>query len=110
VGRIMLGYQQVRIDTPPGEIAAGRQLLEDFAAQRGFTLGTVHVERNVNEPCSALVALIEAARLGRRAGVAAVGVPRAADLGRIKRVQQLTRDRLVRESGLPVVVVEWWRS
>jgi N-acyl-D-aspartate/D-glutamate deacylase len=106
----MFGYQQVRIDTPPDVVSEGRRLLEVFAAKRGFTLGAVYVEQDVNEPCSALVALIAAARRGRGGGLRAVGVPRAADLGRLDRVQRLTRERLERECGVPVMVAEWWPS
>jgi hypothetical protein len=110
VRAVLLGYQQVRIDTPPADVTNGRLLLEAFAARQGLTFGPVYLEQNVNEPCSALVALIEAARTGRGRGVVAVGVPRVADLGRIARVQRLTRERMQRESGLPVMIAEWWQS
>jgi hypothetical protein len=100
---IMVGYQQVRVSSSPEDVARGRELLADYAARESFSLGDILVERDVNRPCSALVALIE---LVRRSDVAVVATP--FDLGRLPRVQRLTRERLEREGGVRVVVVEPW--
>jgi len=99
---LLLGYQQVRVDAPRDAVAGGRQLLAIFAAREGFALGEVFVERDVNRPCSALVALIEAAR---RCGATAVAVPTSEDLGRLPRVRHLMQRRLEREAGVRVLIV-----
>jgi hypothetical protein len=77
--------------------------LAEFTAREGFALTQVFVEQEPNRPCSALVALIEAVRRG---GIAAVAVPTLEDLGRLPRVRRLMRDRLQREAGVRVLVVE----
>jgi hypothetical protein len=100
---ILFGYQTVRLSTTPTEIAEGRRSLRQFAAQEGFALAEIFVEQDINRPCSALVALIESAV---RTRVAAIAVPTPSDLGRLPRVQGLTRARLEREAGVPVLVVE----
>jgi hypothetical protein len=99
---LLFGYQQVRLDAPRDAAARGQRLLANFAAREGFALGGVFVERDVNRPCSALVALIDAAR---RCGATAVAVPTAEDLGRLPRVRHLMRRRLEREAGCRVLVV-----
>jgi hypothetical protein len=104
---LLLGYQLVRIDTPRIEVTNGRRLLKAYAARRGFALGPLYIEQNVNEPCSALVAVIDANAQRSRPWVTAVGVARATDLGRLRRVQRLTSERLERECGVPVLVAEW---
>jgi hypothetical protein len=101
----MVGYQQVRVSSSPDDVARGRRALVDYAAREGFALADVLVERDANRPCSALVALID---LVRGSDVAAVAVPTPLDLGRLPRVQRLTRERLEREGGVRVIVVEPW--
>jgi len=100
---ILVGYQTVRVDASRSDVARGRGLLGRFAAREGFALVGIFVERDVNRPGSALVALIETARRG---GVSAIAVPTPADLGSLARVQRLTRERLERETGLRVLIVE----
>jgi hypothetical protein len=99
---ILFGYQTVRLSTPAEAVAKGREELAAFALREGFALGEVFVERDVDRPCSALAALISAAR---RSGVAAVAVPTTDDLGRLPRVRWLMRYRLEREAGVRVLVV-----
>jgi hypothetical protein len=100
---ILVGYQTIRIDTSSDDVARGRQLLAEFAAREGFALTEIYVERDPNRPCSALTALIEAAR---RDSIAAVAVPTLDDLGRLPRVRRIMRDRLQRDAGVRVLVVE----
>jgi hypothetical protein len=100
---ILFGYQTVRLNTPAEEVAKGREALAAFALREGFALGEVFVERDADRPCSALAALICAAR---RSGVAAVAVPTTDDLGRLPRVRWLMRYRLEREAGVRVLVVQ----
>ena len=100
---ILFGYQTVRVSTPAAEVARGRDALAAFAIREGFALGEVFVERDVDRPCSALAALISAAR---RSNVAAVAVPTTADLGKLPRVRWLMRYRLEREAGVRVLVVQ----
>jgi hypothetical protein len=100
---ILFGYQTVRLSTPVEEVAQGREALAAFALREGFALAEVFVERDVDRPCSALSALISAAR---RAQVEAVAVPTAADLGKLPRVRWLMRYRLEREAGVRVLVVQ----
>jgi hypothetical protein len=102
---VLVGYQVVRVSSSMDEVARGRRALADYAAREGFSLGDVLVERDVNRPCSALVALID---LVRGSDVGVVAVPTPLDLGRLPRVQRLTRERLEREAGVRVVVVEPW--
>jgi len=99
---ILFGYQTVRSSTPAEAVAKGREELAAFAIREGFALGEVFVERDVDRPCSALAALIAAAR---RSPVAAVAVPTTDDLGRLPRVRWLMRYRLEREAGVRVLVV-----
>jgi hypothetical protein len=101
---VLVGYQVVRVSSSVDELTRGRRLLAEYAAKEGFSLGDVLVERDVNRPCSALVALIGLVR-GSDIGVA---VPTPLDLGRLPRVQRLMRERLEREAGVRVVVVEPW--
>jgi hypothetical protein len=100
---ILVGYQTVRLNTSARDVARGRRQLANFAAREGFALAGIFMERDANRPCSALVALIETARRG---GVSAIAVPTPADLGSMARVQRLTRERLERETGLRVLIVE----
>jgi hypothetical protein len=99
--RFSLVTKAVRLGTTPTEVMRGRRLLNQFAAREGFALAEIFVEQDVNQPCAALVALIETAR---RCGVVAVAVPSLNDLGRLPRVQYLTRARLEREAGVRVLV------
>jgi hypothetical protein len=100
---VLFGYQCVRLGTPPDQVVRGRRLLAEYAAREGFALAEVYVDDDVNRPDSALVALIAAATRG---GVAAVAVPTLEDLGRLPRVRRLWRERLQREAGVRVLVVE----
>lgn len=100
---ILFGYQTVRVSTPADEVARGREALAAFALREGFALAEVFVERDVDRPCSALTALISAAR---RSNVKAVAVPTSADLGTLPRVRWLMRYRLEREAGVRVLVVQ----
>jgi|tagenome__1003787_1003787.scaffolds.fasta_scaffold20899755_3 hypothetical protein len=100
---ILFGYQTVRVSTPAGAVFRGREALADFAHREGFALGEVFVERDVDRPCSALTALICAAR---RSNVMAVAVPTTADLGKLPRVRWLMQHRLEREAGVRVLVVQ----
>jgi hypothetical protein len=98
---ILVGYQTVRVSTSYEEVEHGRRLLAEFAAREGYALAGIFVERDANHPCSALVALIETAQRG---DISAIAVPTRADLGGLPRVQRLTRERLIRETGVPVVI------
>ena len=100
---ILFGYQTVRVSSSAAEVAKGREALAAFAIREGFALAEVFVERDVDRPCSALAALICAAR---RSNVAAVAVPTSADLGKLPRVRWLMRYRLEREAGVRVLVVQ----
>ena len=100
---ILFGYQTVRVSTPAEDVARGREALAAFAIREGFALAEVFVERDIDQPCSALSALISAAR---RSNVAAVAVPTTADLGRLPRVRWLMRYRLEREAGVRVLIVQ----
>lgn len=100
---ILLGYQTVRVGTPQFEVARGRRVLAKYAAREGFALAEIFVDQDPNRPCSAMAALIEVAR---RSGVAAIVVPTLTDLGRLPRVQRLTRERLEREAGVRVLIAE----
>ena len=98
---LALGYQQVRLDTRPGEIEAGRDQLVRYCQREGFALGEIFVESDINRQCSALAALI---------GVATANAPvtilvaSANDLGVMPRVRAATRARIIRETGCPVVI------
>lgn len=99
---LLFGYQAVRLGTTRAQLVAGRDALVAFARAEGYALGEVFVEHDVNRPTSALVALIAASQAGE---VKAIAVPSLSDLGRIPRVQQMTRRRLEREAAVPVLVV-----
>lgn len=99
---LALGYQQVRLDTRPGEIDAGRDHLAHFCEREGYALGEIFVESDINRQCSALAALIGVARAQSRPVTIVVACEN--DLGVMPRVRHATRARIIRETGCRVVV------
>jgi hypothetical protein len=100
---LLYGYQNVLATATPEDAEAGRRALTAFAIREGFALAQIFVESNHLEPGSALEALIDAVR---RDQVEAVAVPRLTDLGRVKRIQRLVRERLQREAHVRILVIE----
>lgn len=99
---LLFGYQMARLDTTQDELLAGRAALVAFAQREGYALAEVYLESDLNRPTSALAALIAASR---QRHVTAIAVPAATDLGRLKRVQELTKRRLERETNVPVLII-----
>ena len=100
---LLLGYQRIRITAPDEEIARARAALVTFSYREGFALAEIFAEADESRPYYALCALIDACR---RIDVAAVVVPTLSDLGMNAVAQVELRQRLQRETGVPVLVVE----
>jgi len=100
---ILLGYQTVHIDTSAYQVRTARRELAAFAQREGYALTDVFLESAEENSFAALTAVIESAR---NPEVAAIAVPTSTDLGPMPRAQQETRQRLERESGVPVMVVD----
>jgi hypothetical protein len=99
---LLFGYLRLRITDRPGRAASAQQVIRDFAEREGYTLAQVYVEANENSPCAALVQLIDAVR---RWDGAAVAVPDQDDLGIYAPARKQLRQRLLREAGVPVIVI-----
>lgn len=100
---LLLGYQRIRITRSVAEVERARVALVTFSDREGFALAEIFVEADESRPFSALCALIEACR---RIDVAVVAVPTLSDLGMNTAAQLELRQRLRRETGVPVLVVE----
>lgn len=100
---LLLGYQRIRITASDAEVARGRAALVSFSNREGYALAEIFAEADENRPYSALTAMIEACR---RIEVAAVAVPSLGDLGLNAAAQVELRERLQRETGVPVLIVE----
>lgn len=97
---VMLGYVQRRIGVPDVEVARRMRVLADFADREGYTLAEVFVDA-LNRPSAALAALVE---LAQATPVAAVAVAVAADLEQVDGSCDELRQRLERETGVPVLI------
>jgi hypothetical protein len=98
---IVIGYVNAHQAATTDDVTRSRQVLVDFAEERGFHLGDVLVEQDPSRPLAAFLALIKLA-IGARA--TAVAIPAATDFGPSPRVQTWMRDRLEHEAKVAVHV------
>jgi DNA invertase Pin-like site-specific DNA recombinase len=99
---LLFGYLRLRITDRPGRAAAAQRMIREFADREGYTLAQVYVEANENSQCAALAQLIHDVH---RWNGAAVAVPDQDDLGLYVTARHQLRQRLLREAGVPVIVI-----
>jgi hypothetical protein len=100
---VLLCYQTTRLATDLDDVARKRGALMRLAKSKGFVLGQIFDENDVNRPCAALVSLIAEARSSQ---VRVIAVPTVEDLGLLPHVQRVTRQRIEREAGVRVLVAD----
>lgn len=98
---LLYGYQVVRVTTSRADAARDTRALRDFAERENYSLAHIFVDSDPNRPCSALAAMIAAAR---RTEATAVVVPSVLDLGLLPAVQSVTRRMIEREADVRLFV------
>jgi hypothetical protein len=96
---VLIGYLNAHNADTTDDMSRSRQALEEFAAEQGFHLGDVLVERDPSRPQAAFEALIQRAVETR---ATAVAIPAATHFSLVPRVQTWLKDRL--EHGAQVAV------
>jgi len=97
----LFGYLVIQTGMTADDAAQLRAALTAFAEREGYSLE--HIFEEMTPATHALAAVID---ITLEQGAAGVLVSRRSDLGEIHRTQELARQRIERETGVRVIVME----